>query len=71
MKTNTENRGDVQSVKVKGITIEGNAPVYNMEVMRHHNFSIFGGLIVHNCVDAMRYMTFTVIKSGGGMSVLK
>ena len=30
-------------------------PVYNMEVERHHNFAVNGGLIVHNCLDAIRY----------------
>lgn len=27
-----------------------------MEVARHHNFSICGGLIVHNCQDGTRYI---------------
>jgi hypothetical protein len=26
-----------------------------MEVETHHNFSVNGGLIVHNCLDALRY----------------
>ncbi len=26
-----------------------------MEVKDHHNFSVEGGLIVHNCIDATRY----------------
>lgn len=32
-------------------------PVYNMEVEQHHNFAVNGGLIVHNCLDAIRYAT--------------
>ena len=32
----------------------GYSDVYNMEVKKHHNFSIANGLIVHNC-DALRY----------------
>jgi len=26
-----------------------------MEVKEHHNFSVNGGLIVHNCIDMCRY----------------
>lgn len=26
-----------------------------MEVEKHHNFAVEGGLIVHNCIDATRY----------------
>lgn len=35
--------------KVKSIKCIGKEPVYNMEVENHHNFSVNGGLIVHNC----------------------
>ena len=35
------------------------ADVYNMEVQDNHNFAINGGLIVHNCMDAMRYFVKT------------
>ena len=28
-----------------------------MEVEQHHNFAVNGGLIVHNCLDAIRYAT--------------
>ena len=34
---------------VKSIKPIGYADVYNMEVEDHHNFSVNGGLIVHNC----------------------
>lgn len=30
-------------------------PVYDLEVPKHHNFSINGGIIVHNSIDATRY----------------
>ena len=30
-----------------------------MEVKDNHNFAINGGLIVHNCMDAMRYFVRT------------
>ena len=26
-----------------------------MEVYKHHNFSVNGGYVVHNCIDATRY----------------
>lgn len=42
-------------VKIKSIKKVGCEPVYNMEVEKHHNFSVNGGLIVHNCLDALRY----------------
>ena len=29
--------------------------VYNMEVRNHHNYSVCGGFIIHNCMDAIRY----------------
>lgn len=37
------------------------ADVYNMEVKNHHNFSVCGGFIVHNCCDAVRYLCSTII----------
>ena len=48
--------------KIKSIKYIGKQDVYNMEVKDHHNFSVDGGLIIHNC-DALRYMVKTVIKS--------
>lgn len=42
-------------VKIKAIKKLGKADVYNMEVAKHHNFSVNGGYIVHNCMDAIRY----------------
>lgn len=41
--------------KVSSIQPAGRQDVYNMEVERHHNFSIEGGLIVHNCYDGAGY----------------
>lgn len=38
----------------------GKQPVYNMEVDDYHNFSVNGGIIVHNCMDATRYMVRTM-----------
>jgi hypothetical protein len=42
-------------VKVKSVKPVGTADVYNMEVDKHHNFSINGGIIVHNCYDGLTY----------------
>ena len=39
--------------RVKSIRYIGEQPVYNMEVKDHHNFSVDGGLIVHNCGYAL------------------
>ena len=33
--------------------------MYNMEVDGNHNFTV-NGLIVHNCMDAVRYMVNTM-----------
>ena len=49
----------ISSVGIKAIRKIGRADVYNMEVEDNHNFSIEGGLIVHNCMDSMRYFTKT------------
>ena len=38
----------------------GREPVFNMEVVDNHNFAVNGGLIVHNCMDAMRYFVKTM-----------
>lgn len=42
-------------LKVKSIRPAGIEPVYNMEVDTHHNFSVEGGVIVHNCYDSSGY----------------
>lgn len=42
-------------VSIVGIKYIGKADVYNMEVKNHHNFSVCGGFIIHNCCDATRY----------------
>lgn len=39
-----------------------NAPqdVYNLEVCKNHNLVINGGVVVHNCMDSMRYFVKTM-----------
>jgi hypothetical protein len=51
---------ETSSVGIKAIRKVGKADVYNMEVDDNHNFSIEGGLIVHNCMDATRYFVKTM-----------
>lgn len=48
-----------KAVKIKSIRCIGKADVYNMEVKGHHNFSVNGGFVVHNCMDSLRYLINT------------
>jgi hypothetical protein len=41
--------------KVKAVRYAGIEDTYDLTVKDHHNFSICGGLIVHNCVESIRY----------------
>lgn len=43
-------------MKVKAIRAAGTADVYNMEVEDTHDFTVSGGIVVHNCYDELRYM---------------
>lgn len=56
---NTKSQGTVQTVGVKCVEEDGNEDVYNMEVSGTHCFSVNGGIIVHNCMDATRYFVKT------------
>lgn len=49
-------------VKIESVKKIGKAPVYNMEVKRFHNFAVNGGVIVHNCMDEIRYFANTVMR---------
>lgn len=51
-----------KKVKIKSIEYVGNEDTYNMEVKGYHNFSVNGGLIVHNCMDSIRYFIYTVLR---------
>ena len=61
--TNIQEREHVQEfvgqnlgkVRIKSVEYVGKEDVYNMEVRDHHNYSIAGGFIIHNCIDATRY----------------
>ena len=37
-----------------------------MEVVGTHNFAVNGGLIVHNCMDDIRYFANTIMKNKVG-----
>lgn len=56
-----QDHAEIKSVGIKSIRKVGKADVYNMEVDDNHNFAIEGGLIVHNCMDAMRYFVKTMM----------
>ena len=62
MRTNTEKRGSVNIAKVAKIEEVQNDDVYNMEVVGTHNFAVNGGLIVHNCMDEIRYLFYTIMR---------
>ena len=49
-------------VTVTGVEPDDIEDVYNLEVEDNHNFAVNGGYIVHNCLDAMRYMLYTVVR---------
>lgn len=49
-------------VKIKKIKAMGFDDVYNLEVPSVHNFAVNGGLIVHNCIDSLRYATESLMR---------
>ena len=53
-------------VSVDKVEIEPNDDVYNMEVIGTHNFAVNGGVIVHNCMDDIRYFVNTVLRHKSG-----
>ena len=65
-RTNTKKQNAVHLVGVAKIEIEPNEDVYNMEVMGTHNFAVNGGVIVHNCMDDIRYFVNTVLRHKSG-----
>ena len=60
--TNISKKKSVTTACVKEVLFISNSDVYNMEVDTYHNFAISGGLIVHNCSDAARYMCHTILR---------
>lgn len=52
-------KSTVKSIGVESIEFDGIEDVYNMEVADNHNFAVNGGLIVHNCMDNIRYFVAT------------
>lgn len=61
-RTSTKKRNSANFVKVLKIESVQNEDVYNMEVIGTHNFSVNGGLIVHNCMDDIRYFVNTILR---------
>lgn len=64
---NTTRWTGVRAVGVKGIKRAGRADVYNLEVADTHCFSVNGGIVVHNCMDALRYFTQTIYVDERGL----
>lgn len=62
LRTNTKKQNAVHLVGISKIEIEPNEDVYNMEVMDTHNFAVNGGIIVHNCMDDIRYFVMTILR---------
>lgn len=60
--TNTTNNKSVKIAGIAKIELDGCEDVYNMEVEDNHNFAVNGGLVVHNCMDALRYFAWTVLR---------
>lgn len=56
---------------LKSVMECGAEPVYNMEVDEHHNFSVNGGIIVHNCMDDIRYFVYTILRKKAGKEPYK
>ena len=59
----TKKQNAAHLVGIAKIEIEPNEDVYNMEVIGTHNFSVNGGVIVHNCMDDIRYFVNPVLKN--------
>ena len=49
-----------KSVRVLSVEKWGTEDVYDLSVFPYHNFAVEGGLIVHNCMDACRYLIKTL-----------
>lgn len=60
MKKRKDELHSVSYVSLSSVKPLGKQPVYNMEVDEYHNFSVNGGIIVHNCMDATRYFVKTM-----------
>ena len=59
----TNSRQDCHNyVKIKRVKAIGADDVYNLEVPGVHNFAVNGGLIVHNCIDSLRYATESLMR---------
>jgi phage terminase large subunit len=56
---------------VASVVKRGVAPVYNLEVEDTHTFLIAGGLVTHNCWDAIRYGAAPMIRKQGGNVVFE
>ena len=60
--TNIHKPHVVSAVNILSIEEIGYEDVHNMEVEDNHNFAVNGGLVVHNCMDDLRYFVYTVLR---------
>ena len=60
--TNTRRQNTARTAKVIAVEEDGEEAVYNMEVDGTHCFAVNGGLIVHNCMDDIRYFANTILR---------
>ena len=61
-RTNIGKQRNAHAVGVKSVEIIGKQDVYNMEVAGTHCFAVNGGVIVHNCMDDIRYFCNTIMR---------
>lgn len=54
---------DQPCLTVTEIKPKGYQDVYNLEVKNDHNYTIEGGIVTHNCIDALRYALERSMKS--------
>lgn len=60
--TNINRQNTARTAKVIAVEEDGEEAVYNMEVDETHCFAVNGGLIVHNCMDDIRYFANTILR---------
>lgn len=59
---NISRQNTARTAKVIAVEEDGEEAVYNMEVDETHCFAVNGGLIVHNCMDDIRYFANTILR---------
>lgn len=61
----------VNEIRVKSVKrLSKKEDVYNMTVLRNHNYSVEGGMIVKNC-DGLEYVIYRIVRSDPDFMRLK